>query len=678
MEIKRAACVPLLVQDPYTSVWSGSDAAAEGDTIHWSGKKQRIFVSVCIGGREYRLVGGSGCAREAGEGEETRCQAMRQVLTDVTALSTSLEYESGEASVKLVFTTPLLAQDLTLLSRPCSYIDAQLRVKEKADLTEKPYLKVTVTPDLVSSEADAELIFPAGTTKEGRFISMGRADQHPLGGSGDNVTIDWGYVYLAAAGRDCRLYTENNGRGITAEIPFETEDGEEPRTSAHLVFACDDLLSVNYFGQWRRAYWTSVYPDILAAIDDAMRTREETLQRTAQLDRLIEEKAAEAIGPDYVYLCDLAYRQTIAAHKLVTDEEGNLLFLSKENDSNGCIGTVDVSYPSVPLFLWLNPELVKAMLRPVFFFADTGAWTFDFAPHDVGRYPYAWGQVYGLNKKPYGQSCYWTSRDGAVYPPFYQYRGEDDLYDLTFQMPVEECGNMLIMTAAVCLAEKDAAFAVPYTGLLTGWKDYLLKYGADPSGQLCTDDFAGHLSHNTNLAVKAVMGIEAYSQICRLAGKKKEAEEAHRQAEAMASSWEKRAAAGGHTSLVFNRPDTWSLKYNMVWDLLFDSHLFTPQIIQDDIRYDLAMANPYGTPLDNRADYTKSDWILWVAAMSRDREERQQLISGVAAYLRETPSRFPFSDWYDTKSGAYCHFKGRSVQGGIFMPILADLWRKGI
>ena len=91
------------------------------------------------------------------------------------------------------------------------------------------------------------------------------------------------------------------------------------------------------------------------------------------------------------FLCVMSYRHAIAAHKLITDEDQNLIFLSKENDSNGCIGTVDVSYPSVPLFMLYNTEYVKGMLRPIFRFADCDVWTYDFAPHDVGRYPYASG-----------------------------------------------------------------------------------------------------------------------------------------------------------------------------------------------------------------------------------------------------------------------------------------------
>ncbi|MGI5989161.1 MAG: glutaminase domain-containing protein [Lachnospiraceae bacterium] len=655
MKLKRTACVPLLVQDPYTSVWSGSDTANSGDTIHWSGRKQRIYVDVRLGEKEYRLVGESG-----------DLTPMEQTSVNVTALRTIFTYENDKAAVELAFMTPLDVTDLTVMSRPCSYIDARIRMKNEKPV--RAFLKVTLTSDLVSSDQTADLIFPVGTTKNGRFVSMGRQQQHPLGGSGDNVTLDWGYAYLAVTD-SASLLSHSRERGtIAADVPFA--NGE-----AHVLFAYDDLVSINYFGQFRRAYWTKTYASITAAIDAALMEREEQYRKAAQFDDMIEKKALEAGGDDYVFLCDMAYRQTVAAHKLITDEEGNLLFLSKENDSNGCIGTVDVSYPSVPLFLWLNPELVKGMLRPVFRFADMDAWTYDFAPHDVGRYPYAWGQVYGLNKKPRGAEDFWSGRDGDVYPPFYVFGKEDDLFDLRYQMPVEECGNMIIMTLAVCLAEKKADFAEPYMGTLAKWKEYLLEYGEDPAEQLCTDDFAGHLSHNVNLSVKAVMGIEAYSRLCSMTGRSEEAESAHESAVKMAESWEKRAAAGDHTMLAFGRPDTWSLKYNMVWDKLIGSGLFDEEIIRRDIAFDLGKANKYGVPLDSRADYTKSDWILWVAAMTDDKEVRKELISGVARYLRETPTRYPFGDWYDTKSGQYCHFKGRSVQGGIFMPILADEWK---
>ena len=137
----------------------------------------------------------------------------------------------------------------------------------------------------------------------------------------------------------------------------------------------------------------------------------------------------------------------------------------------------------------------------------------------------------------------------------------------------------------------------------------------------------------------------------------------------MAADWCVRADAGDHYRLAFDRPDSWSLKYNLVWDKLFESHLFPQEVFEKESAWYRSHNNAYGVPLDDRADYTKSDWVLWCAAMG-DRTVLEQLAGTVARFERETPSRYPFSDWFDTVTGVFCHFKGRSVQAGMFMPLL--------
>ena len=166
------------------------------------------------------------------------------------------------------------------------------------------------------------------------------------------------------------------------------------------------------------------------------------------------------------------------------------------------------------------------------------------------------------------------------------------------------------------------------------------------------------------------MGIEGYAQIAALAGEKDDAKKYHKIAADMASDWEKRAKADDHYQLVFGegQKDTWSLKYNLIWDKLWKSGLFSDEVYEKELAYYKKKANRYGTPLDSRAAYTKSDWILWCAAM----DNTAALIQPVAAYLKETTTRVPFSDWYQTDSGMYCYFIARSVQGGIFMPMLAE------
>lgn len=161
-----------------------------------------------------------------------------------------------------------------------------------------------------------------------------------------------------------------------------------------------------------------------------------------------------------------------------------MVLLSKENDSNGCIGTVDISYPSAPIFLKYCPQLVNALCRGVLKFAEMPVWEEDYAPHDIGRYPYATGQVYAAcDRSVFRQSA-------AVYPPYYLYPAGADAYNPHDQMPVEECGNMLIMLYAALRATGDASLIQAHRATLAKWAKYLCEYGEDPGEQLCTDDFA--------------------------------------------------------------------------------------------------------------------------------------------------------------------------------------------
>ena len=644
MKVTRAASIPLIMHDPYFSIWSSSDHLYDADTVHWTGKRQQIRGYLTVDKTVYCFMG-----------DKEFHQILPQISLDVTATATTYTFENDKVRLCCRFTSPLILSDPLLVSRPCTYIDFMVE-KKNADNVQLDFI---VSADLVRQEKDEVAGF-AGTFKQDfSYASMGRMRQQPLGSSGDHTTIDWGYVYLAGNDKSTITYDAANEaiRCQAADLNGQTT----------LILAYDDLASINYFGEWRKAYWTTRYKTILEAISAAFADQKKVCKQASEIDCEIEAKAKKIGGDEYSFLCAMSYRHAIAAHKLITDEDKNLIFLSKENDSNGCIGTVDVSYPSVPLFMLYNTEYVKGMLRPIFRFADCDVWTYDFAPHDVGRYPYAWGQVYGRSDE---ENKRFRSENQFVYPPYYMYPSGSNVYGLRDQMPVEECGNMLIMTAMVCRMEQNVSFALPYMETLKKWREYLIRYGADPGEQLCTDDFAGHLSHNTNLSVKAIMGIEGYAQIAALAGEKDEAKKYHKIAVDMASDWEKRAKADDHYQLVFGegKKDTWSLKYNLIWDKLWKSGLFSDEVYEKELAYYKKKANRYGTPLDSRAAYTKSDWILWCAAM----DNTAALIQPVAAYLKETTTQVPFSDWYQTDSGMYCYFIARSVQGGIFMPMLAE------
>lgn len=652
MKIKRAASIPLVLHDPFFSIWSSADYLYDEDPVHWSGARQKMRGYLSVDGEKYAFLG-----------DKDIFEALPQKSIDVTATSTEYVFENDKVQLKCRFTSPLLPDDMVLMSRPCTYIDVTVLKKKETEVT----LDFVLSADLVRQTKDGIVGFD-GKFNTISYSYMGRALQTPLGGSFDKTTIDWGYAYVACQEKNASIRFNKSNEEIRLKLPLE--DGK----TTGFILAYDDLLSINYFGQWRKGYWTQKYATILEAIEAAFSDKEETLSKAEALDKDIEAKARKIGGESYAFLCNMSFRQTIAAHKLITDEEGNIIFLSKENDSNGCIGTTDISYPSIPLFMLYDTEYIKGMLRPIFKFASYDVWEYDFAPHDVGRYPYAWGQIYGY-KQVYGENAPLKATykgKNTVYPPFYMYPEGSDVYNLNYQMPVEECGNMLIMTAAVCKMDGNADFAKPYWDTIKKWKNYLVKYGPDPGNQLCTDDFAGRLSHNTNLSIKAIMGIEGYAMLAEMLGEKEEADTYHKLAKQMAMDWEARAKAGDHYTLVFGEPDTWSLKYNLVWDKLWGSKLFSDEVYEKELSYYTTKALEYGIPLDNRETYTKSDWLLWCAAMTNDKEQAAKFIEPIAHYLEKTESRIPFGDWYYADTGRYRRFIARSVQGGIFMPMVFE------
>jgi len=647
-EIMRLPSIPLITHDPFFSVWDPNFTPSGGDTRHWCGTEKRLQGGIQIDGKRLRWMGTGGNP------------AIPLKAVEITPLSTRYRFEANGVSFTVRFTSPLLMDDLDILSTPITYVHFQVDFIDGKDHTVSILLSGDDTL-VYSGERSPKLRSDDFTDGVLNYAYLGQAKQNPLSGSGDHLTIDWGYLFFAAS--DGKV--QNHPASITNALLFSVKKSVPFETT--LMIGYDDVASINDFGALLPGYWARDGKTIIEAFREFHEREQEILARCDAFDKKLLSDAREMGGEDYALLVSASYRQSVSAHKLVQDRKGQILFISKENDSNGCAATVDITYPSSPLYLLYCPELVRGMLRPIFKFARMPVWTYDFAPHDAGRYPVMNGQIYGAffrNK---------FHANGDTVAPYYLYPSTVEAYRLAGQMPVEECGNMILMVYAASYADGNWELAKENLDLLRKWSRYLIEFGTDPGEQLCTDDFAGHLAHNVNLSAKAMMGVAAYSKILEALGETAEAEEMWATAKAMVESWLERADLGTHSSLSFDGTG-WSQKYNLVWDKVFSWHLLPDEFYEKELKSYLPRINEFGLPLDSRASYTKSDWTMWVASMTEDRTVFDALCAPLAHYLRERRSPVPFSDFYDTVDGTYVRFVARSVQGGIFMPLLRKAW----
>ena len=651
----RPPAVPLVLHDPYFSIWSFNNRLTGGPTRHWTGAQQQLRSMVRIDGKAFRIMGS-----DPNEESDLQTPPLEQTGLEVQPTRTIYTFSGAGIRLRLTFLTPALPGDLEALARPATYIIWRV------ESTDGQQHRVAIYFDAssrITVDQPSEPVSWARFELDGSpLLRAGSRRQPILAAKGDRVRINWGYLYVLPA----------PGPGVSTAIADPTavwhsfrKDGQlpktdelEPSTAAkplfpvlaasfdlgevasepverHLVIAYDEVYSIELLHRRLRPYWrrngTTAANMLRAALADFPALEARSIAFDHELMRDLRREG----GAEYALLAGLAYRQTFAATSLAAGIDGEPLLFTKENSSNGCISTVDVIYPSSPLFLLLNPRLLEAMMRPVFEYAALPRWKFPFAPHDLGTYPLADGQVYGGGEK--------SSVD---------------------QMPVEESGNMLILAAALAHAEGNADFARKYWPLLSRWAAYLKQKGFDPENQLSTDDFAGHLAHNANLSIKAILALRSYAYLCRMTGRRKDAEEYRALAEKDALAWVKKDNDGDHFRLAFDQPGTWSMKYNLVWDQILGFHLFPPSVTREEFAFYKKHLEPFGVPLDNRRLYTKLDWQLWTATLAPSRRDFERLADAAYHFADRTPDRVPRSAWYGTNSANHTGFHAPSVVGG--------------
>ena len=664
----RPPSVPLIAFNPYLSIWSPADKLTDKGTVHWTQKPMSLTSLIRIDGDAFRLMGT----------DPDSVPPLPQTGLVVHPTRSVYDFENAKVHVTMTFTTAFLPDDLEVFARPLGYIAWDVRSADGAEHAVEIY--DGTSSQLAVNVPENEVEWSQEKMGDLTALKVGAANQTMLRPSGDGVRINWGYAYAVAptaqlawaatADRDqlLSLFVDKGTKGpmpaFRQKMPRAANDGEPTMglafdlgqvgaetVSRHVIVAYDELYSIDLFGRKLQPYWRHGGVTPAQMLGAAEKEYASVMKKCKAFDEQLTTDMVKAGGVKYAQMAALAYRQALAGCGLAADANGQPLVFPKENSSNGCIATVDVFFPGSPVYLLLNPRLAKGLLVPVMNYSASDRWPFPFAPHDLGTYPRATGMVYGGGENP---------------------GNEGD------KMPVEESGNMILLLAAVCKIDGNADFASQWWPTITAWAKYLEQYGYDPADQLCTDDFMGHLAHNANLSVKAILALGAYGYMAELRGEHAVARRYTDLARDAARNWTKVADDGDHYRLAFDRPGTWSQKYNLVWDKILGLGIFPDSVAKKEVAHYLKQVNEYGLPLDSRTELTKTDSSSWVATLAGSRAEFEKFIDPAWDYFDHTGARLPMCDTYMTTKIDSDGMRARPVVGGVFIKMLADgqTWKK--
>lgn len=680
----RPPATPLVVRSPYVSTWLDADILPGNWPRFWTGATKQMTGIAYIDKNAYIFMG------QPTDTGATRL--MTQTNLAVTPTKSIFTLQGGGVTLSITFLSPVEAEDLQKQSVPLSYILVQAKSHDGRAHTVSLYFDISgewaYGDDNVLIQWASEQI--PQKREKGTITTFTVTPNTPRVLSEVNDYPSWGTVVWATENQN-NLSTQS-GQDSVVRAQFvehgklnNTMDNTMPRAinDRNPVFAFDFALgqvtthptqpitlvlghvrepAVSYLGTpvpplWK-SFW-STWQEMLAATYDDVQG---ALKRADAVDTTITRDATRAGGTNYAALCALALRQAFAGTELVGSSSHPWLFL-KEISSDGNVSTVDVVYPSAPVFAYTNPYLLRLLLDPLLAYAETGGWPKVFAEHDLGsHYPNADGH-----------------NDG----------NEED-------MPIEETANMLIMAATYAQrAGKEAAdFVNAHYTIFKQWADYLnapndstpsRPNALDPLFQNQTDDFTGSIAHSTNLALKGIIAIGAMGILAATVRNTNDQQFYHKTAIDLISQWAQlgQDPSQPHLDIAYTEGDTApdtgagtsSLKYNAFPDKLLGLNLIPATVLQEEAAWYRQRENAYGIPLDTRHTYTKSDWEMWTAASTEVLSLRQYIIDALYTFANTSPSRVPFTDLYDTVTAQQVGFQARPVIGGLFS-LLALLQHK--
>ncbi|KAF2873756.1 hypothetical protein BDV95DRAFT_593074 [Massariosphaeria phaeospora] len=669
----RPPSIPLAVKSPYLNTWfpAGSEGGNGG---YLPGQWPTFYTG--------QITGWTGLVRVDGKtftwmGLPKDIEAAYQVAFEYTSTKSIFTIEvDHKVQLKATFLSPLTPNDLKRQSLIFSYLQVEVSSLDGANHDVQLYTDISA--EWVSGDLNAVAQWDFGTAGDISYHKIWKQNQQLFNEVGDRA--EWGNFYYAT---DSQLYhlshqsgsdldvrrqftregkltnsADTNYRAIRSDWPvfgYAVELGSVGASPTSTVFSmglCQDE-AMQFLGKDGltnlHSLWKSYFPDDVAALSFFHKDFPESNKLSSDLDAKIFGDSTNKAGDDYAILTSLAARQAFAGTQLVGTEQKPFLFL-KEISSNGNTQTIDVIFPASPIFYYTNPELVRMMLDPHFDNQESGHYPHKWAIHDLGaHYPNATGH-----------------EDG----------GDE-------HMPIEECGNLLIMVLAYVQRSGNNDYIKQHYAILKQWADFLVTDSLYPAYQLSTDDFAGHMVNQTNLALKGMIGLEAMSKISTIAGQDADAKYFTDKAHDYITQWQDLAINKGdnppHTILNYGNWSSHGLLYNLYSDKLLNTNLVPQSVYDMQSAFYPTVNQKYGVPLDTRHPYqTKGDWEIFCAAVASE-QTRDMFIADLAKWVNETPTSRPFIDLYDTNSGKHVDavfgdvhmvFLARPVMGGMFAALI--------
>ncbi|CCM03143.1 uncharacterized protein FIBRA_05265 [Fibroporia radiculosa] len=671
------AAFPLAVRSPYLSAWlpqgegnalnavwpqfwTGSVGVSKPITLGWAG-----YINV--DGVSYNFLGDPGVPN-------TNAQKAVQTSSVFTSTQSIFTLTAGPVDLTATFLSPVEPSNLLNQSLPFSYLALTATPNDGASHSVQVYTDISA--EWVSGSDSLTVNW---TTTVGDVIThqVQLENQALFGEVNDQIQQGPGYhstrmtpgttfqtgqdivVRAQFINHSTLLDTQDtNFRDVSDDWPvfaLAHDLGTISGPSEPVVYSVGrardpaiEYLIANDAVQYRSSYFWSKYPTADDAISEFLGDYNNALARANAFDAQVSADANK-ISSTYAGLVALSVRQVFGAIEITVSKTSSgqfntsdIMTFLKEISSDGNVNTVDVIFPGWPLFIYTNPVIGRDLLLPLLNYQETGQYPNMWACHDMGSiYPQALGHNNGDDEK----------------------------------MPIEESGNMLIMSLSYVQKSGDISYVSTYYNLLNQWTEYLVANTLIPGDQISTDDFAGPLANQTNLAIKGIIGIKAMSVMAEMVGDMATSANYSGIAASYVKQWQGYATStdGLHLTLAYNNETTWGLSYNMYADKLLGTNLIPDSVYEmpnslppdpPETAWYPTVDEEYGVPLDTRHLYTKSDWQSWTAAFMTNTTVRDMFVDAVQKYAADGESSQPLGDWYWANDGEVEGFRARPVVGG--------------